>query len=105
MNTESNHLTTRGYFEQWLCSYAIFESKAKEIMDAIIPKIEDRLQQLETNNYKITWDRPASEYPTALYNTIIVVADVKGLVFEWAEQNMPMAFWKPMFDPNFKTNT
>lgn len=100
-------LTTRGWFENWLYNHGIFEDKAKAITDVIVEKVNAKMEAeaAKTPNavgYKITWDRPASEYPEAFYTTLILTQGIKKIVFDWAEENMPMAFWKVAFDPNFK---
>ena len=75
-------------------------------MDYVIEKIdaesdaEAKKHDPDAVGYRITWTRPAREYPEAFYATLIITK-VKRLVYEWADENMPMAFWKPMFGPNF----
>lgn len=80
-----------------LYDMGIFETQAKEIMDFAIEEID--LLRTQEYPYQITWDRPASEYPEAFYNVVFAVK-IKPQVFAWAEQNMPMAWWKPMFAEN-----
>jgi len=97
--------TVRGWFEEWLYNQGIFETQAKQIMEYVIPKVDEQMQAQATEGstgYKITWDRPSSEYPVAFYGVLIMTHKIKQHVFDWAEENMPLAWWKPMFDPNFK---
>ena len=75
----------------------IFETQAEQIMDFAISEIDQ--QRTQDDPYQITWDRPASEYPEAFYNVVFSIK-IKAKVFAWAEQNMPMAWWKPMFAEN-----
>jgi hypothetical protein len=90
-------MTTRQKFEQMLYDMGIFETQAKEIMDFAIEEID--LLRTPEDPYQITWNRPASEYPEAFYNVVFGVK-IKPQVFAWANENMPMAWWKPMFAEN-----
>jgi hypothetical protein len=90
-------MTTRQKFEQMLYDMGIFETQAKQIMDFAIAEID--LLRIPEDPYQITWDRPHTEYPPQFYNVVFAVK-IKPQVFAWAEQNMPMAWWKPMFAEN-----
>ena len=90
-------MTTRQKFEQMLYDMGIFESTAEQIMDFAIAQIDS--QKTDSYPYKITWDRPASEYPQEVYNVVFEIK-IKPQVFAWAEENMPLAWWKPMFAEN-----
>lgn len=72
----------------------IFENTATQIMDYAIPLIDAEMEA--ENTTKITWNRPADEYPTALYG-VLFLTHINKQVLAWAENNMPMAWWKPMF--------
>lgn len=99
--------TTRAWFERWLYDHAIFPETCKKIMDYVIEKVDAEMDAEAKKHdenavgYRVTWNRPASEYPDAFYATLIMT-HVKRHVFAWANENMPEAFWKPAFDPNFK---
>lgn len=80
-----------------LYAMGIFETQATRIMDFAIAEIDK--QKTDADPYQITWNRPASEYPEAFYNVVFWIK-IKPQVFAWAEQNMPMAWWKPMFAKN-----
>ena len=43
----------------------MFDSQAEAVLKDAIPAIESL-----TPDYRITWDRPASEYPDAIYNVM-----------------------------------
>lgn len=87
-------MTTRQKFEEMLYNKGIFESQAQKIMDYAIPLIDAEMSSQNTS--RITWDLPADGYPDALY-AILFLTHLKARVLEWAEQNMPLAWWKPMF--------
>lgn len=74
----------------------IFENTAVQIMDYAIPLIDAEMEGDKIT--KITWNRPADEYPDALY-AVLFLTHINKHVLAWAETNMPMAFWKPMFLP------
>ena len=82
-------ITTREKLEQMCYEKGMFESQAKTVVDLAIPEIDN------LDNYKITWDRPASEYPEPLY--IIMFLTVKKVAYKWIEENFPLAWFKPMF--------
>lgn len=88
-------MTTRDKFEEMLYNMGIFETQARQIMDFAIDKIGTPIPNGD-DPYQITWDRPATEYPEAFYNVVFSVK-IKPQVFAWAEQNMPLVWWKPMF--------
>ena len=68
----------------------MFEEQAKEVVELTIPKIDAQ------DDYKTTWDRPANEYPDSLYAVMFLY--VKETAKKWIEQNIPQAWFKPMFD-------
>jgi len=90
-------MTTRQKFEQMLYNMGIFKQDVTQIMDFAIEEID--MVRTPDGPYKITWNRPADEYPEQFYNVIFTV-EIKPQVFAWAEKNMPLAWWKPLFDKN-----
>ena len=88
-------MTTRQKFESMLCERGLFESAATKVMDYAIPLIDEELQKQDTS--RITWNLPAEGYPNALYATLFLT-HIKRHVLDWASINMPMAWWKPMFE-------
>ena len=89
-------MTTRQKFEQMLYNMGIFETQAEKIMDFAIAEIDS---QKTGDDYQITWDRPEGGYDERFYKIVFEIK-IKPQVFKWAEQNMPMAWWKPMFAEN-----
>lgn len=99
---EPGKLTTRQRFEEILYNRGIFEGPAKQIMDYAIPLIDAEMAASEGKEgapgYKITWDRPASEYPDAMY-AALMITHIPKHVYQWGLDNQPQAFWLPMFAP------
>ncbi len=88
-------MTTRQKIESQLYEMGIFESDASKIMDYAIPLVD--AEMTEMNMPAITWNLPANGYPDMLYQ--ILFTSIGRHVLAWAEDNMPMAWWKPMFLP------
>ncbi len=84
-------MTTREKLEQMLYNMGMFENQAKQVIDEAIPELEKM-----AGDYKITFERPASEYPEMLFNIWFIT--VKKVAKIWIEKNIPMAWFKPMFD-------
>lgn len=74
-----------------LYEMGVFESQAIAIMDLAIPRFDEALP-----NYKITRDRPASEYPDAFYNVGFSIV-VKKAAIEWIDANTPRAWFRALF--------
>ena len=91
-----NKMTTRQKIELALISKGIFEPTATKIMDCIIPLIDAEMDAEGTP--RITWNLPANGYPDALY-AVLFLTHINKHVLAWAEENMPRAWWKPMFLP------
>lgn len=83
-------MTTVEQLENMLINRGMFESQAKEVMKIAISELNKL-----TEDYKITFDRPANEYPEAIY-TILFLA-IKPIALKWIEENIPQAWFKPMF--------
>lgn len=73
-----------------LTDRGMFDSQAGSVMEMFKAEVDSM-----TDNYKTTWDRPASEYPDPLYTAL------KPTLFkcatEWIDKNLPMAWFKDMF--------
>lgn len=83
-------MTTREKLESMLVNNGMFESQAKEVIDIAIPELNNIL-----DDYKFTFDRPASEYPNVIYTLLFM--HIKPIALNWIEKNCPMAWYKPMF--------
>lgn len=84
-------MNTREKFEEMLVNNGLFPDDAKSIMEVAMPEIDKQVE-----NYKFTWDRPASEYPDVIYN--VVFLSIKPIALKWIEENRPMAWFRPMFE-------
>lgn len=96
--------TVRGFFEKWLYDHAIFPETASKIMDYVIPKVNEDMERLKIS-HKVSWNEHEESYPKPLYGALMMY--VRPHVYQWANDNMPMAFWKPAFahtESNFQTN-
>jgi len=78
-------------FIKLLTGYGMSESQANNVMELVIPEI-DKL----SGKYKITWNRSASEYPESVYRVLWII--VKKCALEWINENIPMAWFRPMFE-------
>lgn len=84
-------MTTQEKFEKKLTDMGVFESQAKQIMELAKPKFAESLPE-----YKVTWERPANEYPDAFY-TVGFMMVVKGAALQWIDSNLPKAWFRQMF--------
>ena len=82
-------MTVREKIENMLVQNGMFESQAKEVMDLAI-------DDLNKDNYKITFDRPSNEYPDPFY--IVIFLRIKPIALKWINENKPLAWYKPMFE-------
>lgn len=83
-------MTVREKLQNMLVNKGMFESQANEVMNIAEPELNKLV-----NDYKITFDRPADEYPSEIY-TILFMA-LRPIALKWIEENIPMAWYKPMF--------
>jgi hypothetical protein len=84
-------MTTREKLEKMLYNMGLFETQASAIIDEAIPELEKL-----AGDYKITFNRPANEYPDMLFNIWFIT--VKEVAKNWIEKNIPNAWFKPMFN-------
>jgi hypothetical protein len=83
-------MTTREKLEGMLVNNGMFESQAKEVIDLAIPELNNLVE-----DYQITFDRPANEYPSVFYSILLLA--IKPIALKWIEKNVPMAWYKPLF--------
>ncbi len=83
-------MTTKEKFIDMLVNNGMFPEQAKEVMKIAIPEIDKVVPE-----YRITWDRPWTEYPVSMY--AVVFQDVKKHAVTWIDKNLPKAWYRPMF--------
>ena len=84
-------MTTRDKLKKMLVDCGLFDDQAEEIMKAAVIELDSA-----TSEYKITWDKPAREYPEVLYQAIWPYLCKAALA--WIGANMPQAWFRPMFE-------
>ena len=84
-------MNTRERIENMLIENGMFKQQAVKVMEKAIPKLNSIVE-----NYDITWNGSASEYPDVIYN--ILYNAVKPIALKWINDNIPMAWYKPMFE-------
>lgn len=88
-------MTTREKLEGALMQMGLFNKQASAIIERCIPIID--FQSWEAaDGYDITWDSPAEDYPSILYN-IWMATVVKKVALKWIDKNIPQAWYREMF--------
>jgi hypothetical protein len=83
-------MTTQEKFRQMITSKGMFESQADKVME------EFKVEMAKTMpHYRVTWDRPASEYPDAFYTSAGLL--LNQVATKWIDANIPQAWFRPMF--------
>ena len=83
-------MTTQQKFESMLIERGMFESQATKVMEIAKPMFVEAMP-----NYKFTWDRPAEEYPDAVYTVGFLI--VKRAAIQWIDEYLPRAWFRPIF--------
>lgn len=83
-------MTVREYLVDRLIDNGMFESQAKEVVESAIPELNSMV-----DDYKITFDRPAKEYPAILLK--LFYANLRPIALKWIDKNAPQAWFRPMF--------
>lgn len=89
-------ITVKEKLESMLVSNGISDIQAKEVMEMAMPLLDNELGIDEGEPiYKLTYDRPASEYPDFLYP--ILFRRLKPIALQWIDKNKPQAWFRDMF--------
>lgn len=80
--------TTKQRCLAMLTNKGMFDSQAEAVLKQAMPGIE-------VGGYRMTWERPASEYPDALYAVVGLILNRAAL--KWIDEHCPMAWFRPMF--------
>jgi division protein CdvB (Snf7/Vps24/ESCRT-III family) len=65
-------------------------TQANEVIDLAIPKMNDVVE-----DYNIDFNESSDTYPEVIYTVLFMT--VKQTALKWIEENVPMAWFKPMF--------
>ena len=84
-------MTTKEKLKKMLTDRGMFDDQADEVLKEAIPQIESI-----TPDYRITWDRPASDYDNEFYNAMWISLCYAAL--KWIDKNAPQAWFRPMFE-------
>lgn len=84
-------MTTKEKLKDMLVQNGMFESQAEKVLEIAIPKIE-----AATPEYRVTWNRPANEYPESVYKIMWTYA--RAAAKDWIAENAPKAWYRPIFD-------
>lgn len=74
----------------FLTDNGLWPAEAKAVLEAARPQIE--------RSGRITWHRPADEYPVPFYAVMFLI--LRRVALEWIDANKPLHFARPMFMPN-----
>lgn len=84
-------MTTKEKFAQMLMDRGMFESQANAVMDIFVPEFD-----AVNAGYRVTWERPASEYPDAFY--AVGFFTLKRAALQWIDENLPQAWFRALFE-------
>ena len=82
--------TTKERCIEFLTDRGLWPNEAEAVLEKAKPEIE-------VGGYRMTWERPASEYPVELYAVIGLILSRNAV--EWIDRNKPMHFARMMFVP------
>lgn len=83
-------MTVREKLESMLVANGMFENQAKEVIELSIPKLNEL-----TDDYTITFESPANQYPDMIYNLWYMT--IKPIALKWIDDNKTMAWFREMF--------
>ena len=70
------------------------EKMLEEVMPSVIEGINKQCKDIGYDG--VTYNRPASEYPTFFYKALYVGA-IRQSILDYLEKNHPLAWFKPMY--------
>lgn len=84
-------MTTKEKLIDWLVNNGLSQDEAETVFERAKPEIE-------RDNYRVTWNGPASAYPPALYVVWIMI--IKRVALAYIDETCPQAWFRPMFTPD-----
>lgn len=78
-----------------LVGMGMFDSHADQV-------IKEYMEDESAESMIGRWDHDMKDYPQNIQSVVWI--GVKHFASEWIERNMPQAWYKPMFKPDFQTN-
>jgi len=83
-------MTTKDRFHKMLTDSGMFDRQADEVIELFITDFNE-----VNSGYRVTWDRPASEYPDAFY--AVGFMWLKKTAMRWIDEHLPQAWFRLMF--------
>jgi hypothetical protein len=83
----TNQMTVKEKIMGMLEDMGMFPSQAEAVLELAILELD--------KNTGLNWTDKADAYPPLIYN--IALGLIKPIALEWIEQNIPQAWFKPMF--------
>ncbi|MFZ1787194.1 MAG: hypothetical protein WAT92_02745 [Saprospiraceae bacterium] len=83
-------MTVKNKLSNMLVEYGMFDSQAEKVMEKAMPELNSLVE-----DYSISFNRPSDEYPKPIYDVLFLA--IKPIALKWIEENIPMAWYKPMF--------
>lgn len=84
-------MTVLEQLESMLMERGISNTQAQEIMNQAKPEIDSI-----DDNYIVTYNSPASDYPPAFYSTLFETI-IKPCALKWIDANKPQAWFREIF--------
>lgn len=83
-------MTIKGKLIQMLMNKGMSKRQADDVMDIAIPQLNNLVQ-----DYSINFSDASDAYPDVIYSIIFI--PLKKISLEYIEKNIPMAWFKEMF--------
>lgn len=84
-------MTTKQHLITFMTQRGMSPEQAEKVFQQALPEI-----QRNPGDYRVTFERPASEYPRPVLNILCMI--IKREALKWIEANIPLAWFKPMFE-------
>lgn len=99
-------ITVKQKLTNMLIERGMFESQAEAVMNLALPTLNKQAENVNGTEmqdnievpvapYVITWDAPATDYPSVMY--ALWFASIKPIALKWIDENKPQAWFREMF--------